>query len=244
MVPTVPGPLLTRPRHDPYQKSPRPPGRGLFLSLPGTRGVRAAPARGFCRATGAGRGFPRPEGGGRGRKTHFLCARKRFFQMSKEAPGLRPGPGNTGGPARGASVGANLSCSMRLRSRCGGNVGAGDAGRKTARPLRLSPLPLPGSLMLTLPRGQASGSEKRRTGLATSTPFPCTGFYRPPHPFGWTTHGLPCTRAGSSYEAPAPLGFRGLSPWRFFHGSTAILKVNCPQGKRNRSGPFRGKNRG
>ena len=44
--------------------------------------------------------------------------------------------------------------------------------------------------------------------------------------------------------APAPLGFRGRSPWRFFHGSTAILKVNCPKGKRNRSGPFRGKNRG
>ena len=61
---------------------------------------------------------------------------------------------------------------MRLRSRCGGNVGAGDAGCKIARPLLLDPLPLPGSLMLTLLRGPASGSEKRRTGLATSTPHP------------------------------------------------------------------------
>ena len=35
-----------------------------------------------------------------------------------------------------------------------------------------------------------------------------------------------------------------LSPWRFFHGSTAILKVNCPKGERNRSGPFPGKKPG
>ena len=61
---------------------------------------------------------------------------------------------------------------MRLLSRCGGNAEVGDAGRKIARPLLLDPLPLPGSLMLALPRGQASGSEKRRTGLATSTPHP------------------------------------------------------------------------
>ena len=159
-------------------------------------------------------------------------------------PGFHPGPGNTGGPARGASVGANLLCSMRLLSRCGGNVGAGDAGCKIARPLLLDPLPLPGSLMLALPRGPASGSEKRRTGLATSTPHPlyrvlqATAFLRLDYswPYLHPRRQLLRGTRSTGVQGPQPLALFSRLNRDFFPGKKPGLNPRPPPG---RAGPLR-----